>query len=339
MRILVTGANGHLGQNLLRELMSRGHWLRASVRSLADPGKTRPIAGLGVEIVEADLDRPKTLRAAMDGIDVVCHAAAVYAVVANGRESEILKASIEGVDVAMRAAKDAGVRKLVLTSSVVTLPLTKPGAAPVTEEDWAWDLRAPYIRAKTEGERRGWDLSRELGLPLVSILPGAFGGPGFDRNTPTIDLVQSILAGNLAFGAPDINYPYCDVRDVARAHALAVEADCHGRFIACNDESPMLAEMARVMKAIDAKVAVPMWTIPGPVLGVAHWLEWGYSKVTGVPRTVAPEMMATVRGLRWNCSNARAGRELGWRPEISLRRSLADTIAAIKVNARSARAA
>ena len=333
MRILVTGANGHLGQNLLRELKSRGHAVRASVRSLKDPSKTRSIAALGVEMVEADLDRPKSVRAAMDGIDVVCHAAAVYAIIADGREKEILKASIDGVEVAMRAAKDAGIKKMVLTSSVVTLPLTKPGAAAVTEEDWACDLRAPYIRAKTEGERRGWELSNELGLPLVSILPGAFGGPGFDRNTPTIDLVQSILAGNLAFGAPDINYPYCDVRDVARAHALAVEADCHGRFIACNDDSPMLAEIARVMKTVEPKVAVPMWTIPGPVLGLAHWLEWGYSKVTGVPRTVAPEMMATVRGLRWNCSNARAGKELGWRPEISLRQSLADTIATIRSNA------
>jgi dihydroflavonol-4-reductase len=335
MRILVTGANGHLGQNLLRELLSRGHAVRASVRSLKDPEKTKSIASSGVELVEADLDRPKSVRAAMEGIDVVCHAAAVYAIIADGRENEILKASIEGVDVAMRAAKDAGVKKVVLTSSVVTLPLTKPGAAPVTEDDWASDLRAPYIRAKTEGERRGWELSSALGLPLVSILPGAFGGPGFDRNTPTIDLVQSILAGNLAFGAPDINYPYCDVRDIARAHALAVEADCHGRFIACNDHSPMLAEIARAMKAIDPSVAVPLWTIPGPVLGFAHWLEWGYSKITGVPRTVAPEMMATVRGLRWNCSNGRAEKVLGWRPQIPLRQSLADTIAAIKAGAKA----
>ncbi|KAB2850289.1 MAG: NAD-dependent epimerase/dehydratase family protein [Hyphomicrobiaceae bacterium] len=333
MRILVTGANGHLGQNLLRELKSRGHALRASVRSLKDPSKTGSIAALGVEIVEADLDRPRTVRAAMDRIDVVCHAAAVYAIVADGRKDEILKAGIDGVEVAMRAAKDAGVKKFVLTSSVVTLPLTKPGAPPVTEEDWASDLRSPYIRAKTEGERRGWELSRDLGLPLVSILPGAFGGPGFDRNTPTIDLIQSILAGNLAFGAPDINYPYCDVRDVARAHALAVEADCGGRFIACNDESPMLADLARRIKAIDPKVAVPLWTIPDPVLNVAYWLEWGYSKLTGVSRTLAPEMMSTVRGLRWNCSNNRAARVLGWRPEISLRQSLADTIAVIRGNA------
>lgn len=339
MRILVTGANGHLGQNLLRELKSRGHLLRASVRSLKDPLKTKRIAALGIEAVEADLDNPTSFRAAMEGIEVVCHTAAVYAIVAHGRESEILKASIDGVEVAMRAAKDAGVKKFVLTSSVVTLPLTKPGAPAVTEEDWACDLRAPYIRAKTEGERRAWDLSHQLDLPLVTILPGAFGGPGFDRNTPTIDLVQSILAGNLAFGAPDINYPYCDVRDVARAHALAVEADCHGRFIACNDEMPMLAELARTMKTIDPKVAVPMWTIPGPVLGLAHWLERGYSKVTGVPRTLAPEMMATVRGLRWNCSNARAKKLLNWRPEMTLRQSLADTIAAIKSTANKARAA
>lgn len=78
MKVLVTGANGHLGQNLVTELVKRGHAVRASVRDARNTDKTRHLTELpGVEIVEADLFRPDTLRSAMAGIDVLCHGAAV----------------------------------------------------------------------------------------------------------------------------------------------------------------------------------------------------------------------------------------------------------------------
>ena len=87
MKILVTGANGHLGTNLVAALLEAGHTVRGSVRRLSDRAKYAHVQVLGaVELVEADLDRPQTLRTAMDGVEAVFHAAAVYSLHAPGQE-------------------------------------------------------------------------------------------------------------------------------------------------------------------------------------------------------------------------------------------------------------
>ena len=331
MKVLVTGANGHLGYNLTKELIAAGHQVRGSVRALHDPVRTAHLTALGgVELVEADLGRPELLRAAMDGIDVLCHAAAVYALHAPGREREILVASIDGAEAAMRAAHDARVKKVVFTSSVVTLPMTRRGEAPSTEQQWATDLRVPYLKAKTLAEQRAWELARELGLDLVAVLPGAFGGPGFQRNTPTIDLIEAIMKGTLQLAAPPFNYPYVDVRDVARAHVLALEQDCSGRFVVANDTFPSLTEIAGTMHAIDRRIPRPMFTLPGFSLQFLAELDGLSSRLSNASRTLTPDLVATMRGRIFNASNERAKRELGWRQQVSLRQSLADTIEALR---------
>ena len=135
MHALVTGANGHLGYNLCRELLRRGHQVRASVRSLADRSRTERLSALGhIELVEADVLDRRQLRAALTQIDTLFHLAAVYAyVIGPGREDDVMRPSLEGAENAMHAAAEAGTGKVVLTSSIVTLPITKPGAPPSTE--------------------------------------------------------------------------------------------------------------------------------------------------------------------------------------------------------------
>jgi nucleoside-diphosphate-sugar epimerase len=103
----------------------------------------------------------------MDGVEAVCHAAAVYSYFDPDREQEIIDASVNGVEAALRAAAHAKVRKVVPTSSAVTVPLTAPGAPPSTERDWTGDLRVPYIRAKTEAERLAWKLAYEGWQPRI----------------------------------------------------------------------------------------------------------------------------------------------------------------------------
>lgn len=273
------------------------------------------------------------MRAAMDGIDAVMHTAAVYELYAPGREQAIVDASVKGIETTFRAAHDAGVRKIVLTSSVVTLPLTLPGAPAVTEETWTTDLRVPYIRAKTLGEQRAWTLADELGLELATVLPGAFGGPGFERPTPTIETLIAIVKGSMALAAPPYNYPYCDVRDVAAAHLAVLEQDAHGRFIACNDQHPTLTEIAREMHAVDPSIPVPLMTVPASFAPLMPWLDGVNSWLHGRPRAVTPELADLMRGRIWNPSNAKLKRELGWLPRIGLRQSLADTLQALRMPA------
>jgi dihydroflavonol-4-reductase len=331
MKVLVTGAGGHLGFNLTAALASAGHTVRGSIRSLDDARAIARLQAAGAkEVVAAPLESGSALRAAMDGMDVLAHTAAIYLLHAPGRDAEIVSASVDGVDRALRAARDAGIRRVVLTSSVVTLPMTSRGAPPVDESRWTEDLRVPYFRAKTLAERRAWDLSRELGLDLVTVLPGAFGGPGFLRNTPTIDLVEAIMRGAMQLAAPPITYPYVDVRDVARAHVLALESGATGRFIAVNEPIPTVADIAREMHRIDPRVPAPLMTLPDFTMPVIPWLEGLVSYFDGTPRILTPEMAATMGGRTFNITSARIRRELGWSPSISLRQSLADTMAAIR---------
>jgi dihydroflavonol-4-reductase len=331
MHVLVTGATGHLGSNLVPALLNAGHRVRAGVRDVRNAEKSAALRRLGVELVEADLSRPEQLRAAMEGIEVVCHAAAVYSYFEPGREREIIDVSVHGVEAALRAAADAKVRKVVLTSSVVTLPLTRPGGPPSTEDDWTSDLRVPYIRAKTEAERLAWKLAPELGLNLVAVLPGSFGGPGFSKNTPTIDILEALMLNAFRMGCPDANLPYVDVRDVATAHVRAVEKDVRGRFVAANNEMPSFRRLLEVMNSIDARVKKPLMALPDAMIPLVPLFDWLNGKTLGTPRIASPDLLATLRGRRWNASNRRADEVLGWRPRISLEQSLRDTMAEIRV--------
>ncbi|MPZ17393.1 MAG: NAD-dependent epimerase/dehydratase family protein [Luteitalea sp.] len=332
MRAVVTGANGHLGNNLCKHLLQRGYTVRAGVRSLADQKKTAHLVAMeGLELVEADLYRPDQLRAAFDGADVLFHVAAVYAYVPGGHDADdVLRASVEGAENALRAAADAKVRKIVLTSSLVTLPLTAPGAPPSTEADWATDLSVPYFRAKTLAETRAWELARDLRLSLVIVLPGSIGGPGFTRNTPTIDVIEGIMLGTMRLGAPRSNLPYVDIRDVVSGHVLAAESDCGGRFIVCNDRLPSFIEIIETMHRIDPHVRRALMTMPDFMLGVVPLFDRLNHRLLGSPRVMIPELLATVRGRIWNASNERAKRELGWRQEVSLETSLRDTMDVLK---------
>lgn len=330
MKVLVTGAGGHLGWNLVAALLDAGHQVRASIRSLDDGPAVARLTALGpVEVVEAQLESEAALRAAMDGVEGLIHAAAVYQLHAPGRDAQIVSASLDGVTRALRAAADARVRRIVLTSSIVTLPMVPPGAPAVTEADWATDLGVPYFRAKTLAERRAWELAPELGLDLVTVLPGAFGGPGFHRPTPTIDLIDAIAKGAMDLAAPPVDYPYLDVRDVAAAHLLALTSGAGGRFIAIDEPIPTMAEIAHLMHAIDPRIGAPKFTLPRFLLPLLPMLDGLNSRISGARRTMTPEMARIMRGRTYNLSSARIRGELGWEPKISLRQSLADTIAAL----------
>ncbi|HEX4931601.1 MAG TPA: NAD-dependent epimerase/dehydratase family protein, partial [Gemmatimonadaceae bacterium] len=191
MRILVTGGNGHLGYNLIAALLARGHAVHATLRSLDHPGPVARVRALGdVTLHAADIRDPGQMHAALANVDVLFHVAAVYSTTDRTREQEMLETAVTGTEVVLRAAASRGVRRVIMTSSVVTLPLTPRGAPPSTEDDWNPDLRVGYFRAKVESERRAWALADELGLRLTTILPAGIIGPGFVRSTPTTDIVR-----------------------------------------------------------------------------------------------------------------------------------------------------
>lgn len=331
MLVLVTGANGHLGFNLAKALLAAGHRVRGSVRSLKDTAKSAPLKALGgVELVEAELSRPDQLRGAMEGVDLLFHTAAVYSIVAPGQAAQILDASIKGAEAVLRAAADARVAKVVMTSSVVALPLTVPGADPVDETQWADDLQVPYFRAKTEGEQVAWRTARELRMNLVTVLPGGITGPGFARHTPTINMIEAMMLGAMRLAVPRANYSLVDVRDVVSAHLLAGERDCDGRFVVSNDRTPTFREILEAMHAIDTRVPLPLVTLPDFLLPAMPLFDRINRRMLGSPLVATEEAIATMRGKVFNVSNRRIKDVLGWRQSVTQEQTLRDTMAAIR---------
>ncbi len=331
MKVLVTGANGHLGYNLIERLLQTGHTVRGSIRSVDDTAKVERLKLLGeVEVVEAELNNADQLRAAMEGIDVLFHTAAVYKYVAPGMASEIVNASVKGIEKAFHAAAAAKVKKIVLTSSIVTLPLTLPGASPSTEKHWQDDTGVPYIRAKTQGEKLAWEMAEKLKLNLVTVLPGAITGPGFVKNTPTIDIIEAMMLGGFRFGVPNMYFPLVDVRDVASAHILAAEKDCHGRFLACNDSFPTFKEMVEVLHKIDQSISLPLMTLPDFMKGALVFFDNVNQLVLGTPRTISTELSILLKNKIWNVSNQRIKDTLSWEQSISLEQTLKDTMAVLR---------
>ena len=333
MHVLVTGANGHVGNNLCRALAERGHRVRASVRSLEDPAKSAPLRGLPhVELIELDVRDAVGFDAAVAGVEVLFHVAATYALYTGSRQrdEEMVRDGLEGVANALRSAARRHVRKVVLTSSIATLPMGRPGEPVTTEDTWRTDLRVPYHRAKTLAEQRAWALAGELGVELVSVLPGAIGGPGFFRRTPSTDVIESILTGGMRLGAPDFNHPYVDIRDAVEGHILAAEKAVTGRFILCNDRAPQLMELAEILHGIDPSIACAPRLIPDALLRVFPMLEALNARLRGDRRLTTPAFFASSRGRQWCLSNAKARNELGWAPRIPLETSLADTLTTLR---------
>ncbi|MBH9575456.1 NAD-dependent epimerase/dehydratase family protein [Inhella proteolytica] len=332
MHALVTGGNGHLGINLVDELLAHGHRVRASVRALADGAKTAPLRALGaVELCQADVREPAAMRAALQGVDQLFHVAAVYSITQRGREAEMLDTALRGTETVLRAAAEAGVKRVVMTSSVVTLPLTEPGAAPVTEADWNPDLRVPYFRAKCESEQLAWRLAQELGLQLATILPAGIIGPGFAQSTPTIDLIQACRKGAFRLGAPQGNFGFVDARDVATAHRLAAERGAGGRFIVAYEPAPSFAELVRALGRVDARIKAPLMELPRLAAPLLPWVDRLNHHLLGCPRIATPEVIATsVSGRIFNFSSQRARQQLGWAPRVPFEQSLRETLETLK---------
>jgi nucleoside-diphosphate-sugar epimerase len=131
-------------------------------------------------------------------------------------------------------------------------------------------------------------------------------------------------------GVPDANFPYVDVRDVVSAHVLAAERDAQGRFLAINDEQPHFRKMLDVMHAIDPRVKLPLMGMPDFMIPAIPFFDRLNARALGTPRMASPDLLATLRGRRWNASNRRARDVLGWAPKVSLEDSLRDTMAVFR---------
>lgn len=255
---LVTGANGHLGANLVRELLGAGQRVRALVRPGAD---LAGLAGLDVEVVRGDVLDPASLRAAAERCDVVHHTATPYPARVR-RADDVLRPAVEGTRNVLVAAREARVATVVCTSSCNVVGFTTDLARPRDERGENDDPRSPYVRAKVQAERVARETARELGLDVVFANPTGVLGRYDYRITPTTQIVLDLVHGRLP-AAMGLNA--VDVRDVATAHRLLAEQGRSGeRYLIGSDNfSPddVAAFVAEVSGSAPARSMPPRWAL------------------------------------------------------------------------------
>ena len=222
MKTLITGASGFVGSAVLRQLIVAGHSVRALVRPNSD---LRNLTGLPVEIVTGDLTDRSSLDHALAGCYFLFHVGAVYRLWIP-RPEEIYEANVTGTRNLMLAAANAGVRRIVYTSSVATLGLTSDGS-PADENTRVslTDMVGHYKRSKYLAEVEVKRLADEDALPVVIVNPSTPIGPRDIKPTPTGRMIVDAVSGHMpAYVDTGLNLVHVD--DVALGHLLAFQ---HGR--------------------------------------------------------------------------------------------------------------
>jgi len=248
---LVTGANGHLGNNLVRALLDKGVKVRASVRK---PENKIPFAGLDCELVYADLLDKNSLEKALEGVDTLYQVAAVFKLWAKNVEQEILKPNVKGTRNVLEAAATQKTRKIVYVSSVAALDQRK---SPIDETTWNPDKSNPYYHSKKRSEEIAWEIAKEHQLNMVSALPSVMVGPNCYRLTPSMSVLDQALR-NKIFVDVNFHFNWVDVRDVAHGMILAAEKGKNGERYCLTTESPVsLKRVTELAKQVNPKVRVP----------------------------------------------------------------------------------
>jgi dihydroflavonol-4-reductase len=319
MDALVTGATGFVGANVARELVAAGATVRVLARARSD---RRALEGLRVEIAEGDLLDATSLRRAVAGVQVVYHVAADYRLWTPD-PAIVYRINVDGTRAVLEAAGEAGVGRIVHTSSVGALGLPRDGR-PGTEDTPVTlaDMVGHYKRSKFLGEQVALDLARR-GLPVIVVNPSAPIGPWDVKPTPTGQMIVDFMRGRMV-ATVDTGLNIVHVRDVARGHLLAAERGKPGRRYILGHRNLSLAEIFRLLAEITGR-RPPRLRVPYAVAWAGAACLEGMSRLTRRPPAV-PLTAVRMARKRMYFSAERAVAELGL-PQTDVRVALADAVA------------
>jgi nucleoside-diphosphate-sugar epimerase len=317
-KILVTGGSGFIGSHSILQLLAAGHEVRTTVRSLKREGDVRAMLKQGgaepghrLSFIAADLENDAGWPEAVAGCEYVLHVASPFPPNIPKREDELIVPAREGTLRVLRAARDAGAKRVVLTSSFAAIGYGhEPQQAPFNETSWTDPASGvgAYAKSKTLAERAAWDFIANEGgnLELSVVNPvGVFGpvlGPDYSSS---ILLVQRLMDGAMP-GVPRLYFGVVDVRDVAGLHirAMSHPAAKGERFLALGGDFMSMLEIAKVLKGRMGASAkrVPTRQLPDWLVRVAALRD-------PAVKLILPEL-----GKVKNATNEKARRMLGWAP-------------------------
>lgn len=295
-KVFVTGASGFIAKHILRELLEKGYQVRASIRS--DKRKDE-LQGLfphaTMEFATLDLTKDDGWQDALQGCDVLMHTASPFPLTEPKDPQDLIRPAVDGTLRAMRAAKEAGIKRVILTSSCAAIykQAGKSPMSPSDETNWTTPddpSVGAYEASKTLAEKAAWEfVAHNPDIALTTINPGAVFGPPMDaRYGSSLELVEQLMTGKVPM-APPIDMVAVDVRDVARMHvaAIALDATKGERFAAASGTHSFL-EFGNILKSMDSSLMTPRREAPVWLLRIMALVSKDVKGVLGnVGRTLA----------------------------------------------------
>ena len=317
-KVLLTGASGYIGKHITLQLLNQGYEVRASVRTLAKSSEVRNAVlphlldssnvDAKLTFIELDLEKDAGWTDALKGIDVLMHTASPFPLNSPKDENELIRPAVDGTLRALKAAKESGVKRVILTSSVAAIyGCDLPAGASAYDETMWTDVEHPvgrtaYTKSKTLAEQAAWNFIKNEApeISLTTINPVLVLGAPLDKNFgSSISLVERILLGKDPM-LPDLKFSIVDVRDVAKMHVDSIKNDASkGERILATAGTKSFVDIAKLLKAAYPKSKVKFAKAP---TFLVYFLSLFDSTIKGI----LPQL-----GKPMNVSGAKATRVLG----------------------------
>jgi len=283
--VLLTGASGYIGKHITLQLLNQGYKVRASVRSLSKSAEVKNAVkphlldssdlDSRLTFVELDLDKDSGWDAALTGIDVLMHTASPFPIASPKDENDLIRPAVDGTLRALKAAKSAGVNRVILTSSNAAVYGCDLPAGKSEYDETMWtDVNHPigrvaYTKSKTLAEKAAWDFvsSQAPQIELTTINPVLVLGAPLDNNFgSSISVVERIMKGKDPM-LPDLRFSIVDVRDVAQMHVQAIKNDAtKGERILAASETYSFVGIAKYIKSIYPKSKIKTGKAPSALI-------------------------------------------------------------------------
>lgn len=313
--IMITGGTGYIGAWLTKMLLEKGYTVRLTVRDKNRTEKYAPLqeiatsVGSTLDLYEADLLKDGSFDEAARGADAIMHIASPFILRVKDPQKDLIEPAVNGTQNVLGAASRSGsVKKVVLTSSIAAImgdnvEMAEKGLSEIDETQFNTSSRPdnqPYQYSKVTAEKEAWKLhDAQTDWKLVVINPSFVMGPTLENipsDSESLQFMKGMISGNFATGAPDLKFGFVDVRDVARAHVLALENDdAAGRFL--------LAERAT------------------GVFDLAQLLRDEFGNKFKLPKSIAPKFLLYLTGWMFGVTISFVKRNVGHNLKLNTSRS------------------